>query len=162
MRKLILILMASLAMTGCCSLPPLAERNAEDFRRQLIKYPIQPGDAETPTVQEPGACSPSEFLRLIPIGTPMDQARSIMEANGFHCLTPRSTQNTEGGVLDFRATLHEPTNCETCQATTALLTSGLVPDAWTKSVVSTDIHISVEYEARKVKNAKIWTTLTGL
>ena len=85
-----------------------------------------------------------------------------MEANGFKCLSSWNIPDSECGVLDFRASLHEQTNCESCRATAALLTGGLVPDAWTWLLVSTDIHVAIEYESRKVKNAKIWTGLTGL
>jgi len=66
--------------------------------------------------QQSSAATKAEVLKHIPIGTPIEQARAFMEANGFRCQSVQNQKFAEDGPSAGRQITHGPANFLWCDS----------------------------------------------
>ena len=99
---LLMAIVACNSFLGCTTVP--SRTVADDVKPDPLCEQI--GKQKTIEVG-PGWCKvdPAVVLKEVPLGTPLPQARSIMEGHGFHCLD--GTGDAQGPFL--RCTAYEGT-----------------------------------------------------
>jgi hypothetical protein len=105
---------------------------------QLVSQPdpLQKEIFNQPRLSDGGVDrNPDPVLRLIPVGTPVEQARAVMEAHGFHCSDDRRS-----GPATLECKAHSYLGC----------------------LVTEYIRVTLYLEAGKVSRAEVVAYATGL